>query len=279
MKLSFSSITLGGGPNYFLTDWKGLDGDLDNVIIKIPRTDYSREISDYLSTKIRTFTGTLLGNSANDFRTKKLNLVNLLRQDFTFTLVDDYKNSDGSITVFGTYQFNGKIISFDANQGMRSNLSEYTLQIVSEDPMIYSSTLNTFTSKIHMSGFIFPLVFPLLFASTDNQMSINNTNTAVYPTITITGPLTNLTVKNETTGEFFTYTGTLTSTDQLVITPIIPDPIKIRKNGVSVLSSCNANWDTFLLSPGVTVLTFLLDSGEDTTTSAVLTYRDAYIGI
>ncbi len=279
MKLSFSDITLGGGPNYFLTDWKGLDGSLDNNIIKIPRSDYSRNISDYLGIKSRTFKGTLVGNDADDFRDRKIGLINLLRQDFTFTLIDDYKNSDGSTTIYNTYQFDGKITSFEANAAMRSNLSEYLLQIACPDPLIYSSTLQTFTSKIHMPGFVFPFIFPFIFSGRDNQITVTNVGVTVYPTITITGPLTNLTIKNERSGEVFTYTDTLISTDQLVITPVTSDPIKIRKNGVSVLSLCNANWNTFLLEPGDTTLTFFLDSGEGPTTQAVLTYRDAYIGI
>lgn len=284
MKLIFDGVTLGGGSNYFLDDaTKGLSGELNNVTLKIPRTDFSKNIADFLQPKIRVFTGTIVGDDVEDFRAKKRSFVNKLRQIYTFTLQDDYTNADGTTTIYEEYEFAGKIVEFDCNLELRSNMGRFRLQIFCEDPLLYLTTAVTDTSNIKQRGFTFPLVFPFVFTGRDNVLEVDNTGEVdVYPTITIHGAGTNFEIINESseeTNKVFTFTGTLNNIQELVLTPIITDPIKARLDGISVIQYTNNNFEALRLKPGANTLTFFLESGEDSFTEATISFKPAFIGI
>src|SRR5690554_1888511 len=99
MRLIFDGITLGQAKNYGISLVEGLSGDLRNINIEIPDSDFTRNITNRLNPKIRTFSGVLVGDDAEDFRERKRQLVNKLRQNYTFTLEDRYQDG-GGYTVF-----------------------------------------------------------------------------------------------------------------------------------------------------------------------------------
>ncbi|MFX1499344.1 MAG: hypothetical protein ACFFDH_00105 [Promethearchaeota archaeon] len=287
MRLLFDGLTLGNGPNYYLNSdlSPALDGSLDNITINVPRTDFTKDIDDFLSERIRAFTGTIVGNDQDDFRQKKRALANRLRQTFTFTLEDDYLDTDGSETIFDTYEFTGKIIDFTVNPGWISNKSNFILQIYCEDPNLYLLPEVNETLDITTPGFAFPLVFPFVFSggTTNTITVINEGLVQVYPTITINGPLTNLTIvmNNDIfTNEQFVYTNTIVDGDSIVITPIPTDPIKVRdQDGDSVLRFTNSNFKAVTLQPGDNVLSFLADADIGENTSANIRFKSAFIAI
>ena len=285
MKLAFNSITLGGGLPYFLDDkTKGLSGELNNISIKIPRTDYSKNIADYLDPKIRVFTGTFVGSDQEDFRSKKRDLVNMLRKSFLFTLTDDYVNNDGSTTVHETYEFTGKIIDFDCNLELRSNMGRYRLQVFCEDPLLYLTTPVTDECEVKPRGFTFPLFFPFVFTGRDNVMILDNTGEVdVYPTITIHGGGRNFEIVNETSdlsNKVFRYNASLNGIQELVLTPNVTEAVKARVGGISVVRNTNSNWEALKLKPGQNVLTFFLEEGTATAeTLASISFKPAFLGI
>jgi Phage tail protein len=95
------------------------------------------------------------------------------------------------------------------------------------DPRVYSgTTATTVNLPTPPGGMTFPATFPLAFGggSTAGVITCNNTgNIEMRPIITITGPVTNPTVENATTGYSLTFSNpnqtsyTLNSGDQLVI--------------------------------------------------------------
>lgn len=97
MKIKFDDIQLGGGPFYLDENFnRSFGGETDNVNINIPRTDYTKNVADYLKPKIRAFSGTLVGNNTKHFRDLKRDFVNKLRTETTFTIVDDVVNPVGT---------------------------------------------------------------------------------------------------------------------------------------------------------------------------------------
>lgn len=285
MKLIFDNLTLGDGQNYTLgRKVLGLSGNLDLTKIKIPRSDYSRHISSYLGDKIRIFSGWILGEGLDDIRERKRELKNRLRQDYTFTLVDDYIDANGDTVVFASYTFNGRLQEAlcDDEQWFADKVP-YSIMISSEDPYLYDVNAISDTASIKERGFTFPLIFPFVFTGQDNVIVVNNTGgVPVFPTITLHGALRNLEIVHEnatTVNKSFTYSGVLTGSDELIITPFPYDPIKVRKNGVSALRNTNYNFAALEMPVGINTFTFFLDSDEDSNTEASISFSPAYIGI
>lgn len=103
MKLQWDNFTLGGGPNFFLDgELTGLSGQLQNIVINIPRTDYTKNVDDFLTPKLFFFTGTLIGDDPEDYREKKREFANELRKEFTFTLIDDIVRGESWYTPVDT---------------------------------------------------------------------------------------------------------------------------------------------------------------------------------
>ena len=283
MKLTFNGITLGAGPRYYL-DRRiiGLDGDLQNINERVPRTDFSRNIADYLKPKVRTFSGTLIGTDQDDFRTQKRVLTNLLRQEFTFTLVDDYKDADGTVTTFATYTFDGKLISVKANDNdPNSNRTTYLVQILSENPVLNLEPAISETADISESGFVFPLIFPFVFSSNTNVITVTNSGLVdAWPTITLTGPFTNLTIVAEDSqlvNNQFKYNGTVVDGSVLTLVPAPNNAVKAFVDGVPAVANTNSNWEALKVQPGVNNFSFFADSGIGANTGVTFEFNSAFI--
>jgi hypothetical protein len=285
MKISFGSYILGGGSNWYLKpDFKGLEAKIDNVAVRVPRTDYIRNITHYADNHLKAFSGRIVGNNVSNLRLLKRNLANEIGNTYTFTITDDIINADGTTTVYETYEITGKIIDVTVNDDFRTNTSLWGIQIYCEDPFFYLTTAVTDDCDIEPRGFTFPLIFPFVFSGRDNVMTLTNSGAIeIYPTITIHGALNNLEIVNETsslTDKIFKYNSFLTESNVLVLTPKPNDPIKARKDGVSVIQYTNSNWDALKLKVGVNVLTFFLEEdSKGNNTKASISFKPGYWGI
>ncbi len=283
MKLTFNSIVIGGGANYFLiSSDKGLNPDLDNVMVKIPRTDYGKSVTDHLALKLRSFDCMLVGDDAEDYRDKKRALKNFVRNSYTFQLDDETRQTNGSFTTYASYEFTGKIVAVDFTKEFVSH-GNFMIQIACDDPFLYLLPAESDSITITTSGTVFPLVFPLVFSGVDNSLIVTNSGgVPVYPTITITGPGTEFVIINEDSdldNKQFIYSATLLLGETLIITPVPNDPIKVRKNGVSVIQYSNSNFEALKLGLGESTLTFIVGSNNTAATSATVSFKSPFIGI
>lgn len=101
-------------------------------------------------------------------------------------------------------------------------LSNITIQFSASDPCLYSTpTLNPGVSPpSSTAGFSFNLGFNLSFGggSVAGALSINNTgNVDARPILVVTGPCTNPSITNGTTGLNMTFNVTMAAGDQLVV--------------------------------------------------------------
>lgn len=286
MKLTIgdTGITLGGGPNYFLnSEWPGMDPSLNNITTIIPRTDFSKNIDDFIEPKIRTFSGKLIGDDPKDFRTRKRELASLIRTPQTFTLVDDFDDGAG-FTTFETYTFTGKIIAVETNNDLRSTLSNYVISIFCEDPTLFLTPGIDVNLGLAVAGFTFPLIFPFIFAGGDNSVTVTNTGlVTVFPTITVTGGAADLTIvvgTATTTNQTFTYSQSIPSGEDIVITPIPNDPVKIRdQNGASAIAFTNNNFEALAINPGDNTFSFFSTSGIDSNSNVNIKFNSGFVGI
>lgn len=101
---------------------------------------------------------------------------------------------------------------------------QFAISLVAADPRIYSADL--FSSSVNASdtagatGAAWPWKFPLSFgaAVTNGQVFIENDGNALtYPVLTITGPGTNPSVINATTGQVISFIYTLAAGETLVV--------------------------------------------------------------
>lgn len=160
--------------------------------------------------------------------------------------------------------------------------AEFGAELFAPDPRVYSATLSTASYDPTLagsgSGVAFPLAFPLTFGSaSSSQLVVDNAgNISTPPVLTVTGPVTNPIVDNDTTGEsVYTEGLSLSASDSLVIDTATRSA---TINGTAVPQYIDAEltrW--FELAPGQNLLRL---RGTGMTTGQTLltcTYRDARI--
>ena len=145
------------------------------------------------------------------------------------------------------------------------------------DPNYYDSTLQTASLSVSAApGRTYDRIYNLVygFGSSATLTNIVNSGWATtYPTITITGPITNPTLGNVTTGQYLNLSGTITNTDTLVIDT---QNKLITLNGASARNLLSSG--TWFAAPAGTSQYYL--TGSTTTaglTAATVTWYNAYI--
>jgi hypothetical protein len=286
MKIAFDGITIDGfgSTRYHLTDMGGFNPDPEHVSTKVPRTDYTKFISDFFKEKIRTIEFEIESTSESDWRDLKRAMLGRIRNDYTFTITDDYYDlSTSSLVTYDTYTFDGRIIAITDDPEYSQLKTKMQIQIASEDPTIYGSPEVSESISIVAAGFGFPFGFPFGFGGATNVIEVTNTgNAPVYPTITITGGGTNFTITvptATTTDQVFEYNSTVVTGEQLIITPFPYDPTKARINGTSVIQNTNNNFDVLAVNPGVNTFVLNAVSGLDASSAANITFKPGCVGI
>ena len=120
-----------------------------------------------------------------------------------------------------------------------------------------------------------PLTSTIVSTSpTDPLVLTNAGNANAYPTFTITGPGTDFTISNSTTGHSFTVSETLLAGESIIIDPWKKE---ITKSGSNILGSFSGSW--IYLQAGVNTITFSTLSGSTTDTQLRTVFKDTYLGI
>jgi hypothetical protein len=151
------------------------------------------------------------------------------------------------------------------------------VQFFCPDPNYYDSTQQTASMVVSdPPGRTYNRIYNLVYGSGSYATTTNITNNGwatTYPTITLTGPITNPTLGNVTTGEYLLLSGTFANTDTLVID--LYNKL-ITLNGVSARNLLSTG--TWFAAPAGTSQYYL--TGSFTTsglTAATVTWYNAYI--
>lgn len=154
--------------------------------------------------------------------------------------------------------------------------SQYTF--FAPDPRYYSATITTGTMNPQAApGRTYNRTYNLVYGggSLTNSLAVVNYGWATtYPTITITGPVTNPQVGNITTGQYLVVNTSLTNTDTLVIN--LYDKL-VTLNGASARNLLAGNSQWFGAPPGTSNFYFTGSSTLVGTTSATVVYQSAYV--
>lgn len=217
-------------------------------------------------------TGDLIGT---DVYEKRRQLVKVLRQTGSMKLLQFTTYDDLPL------QCEVEVVSY--KNPYTHQIHTFLIELVAPDYRFYSQTETTVNigRSVLLGGGSIPTAVPMsLPLSAASELGVNTIVTSIGteqtdPIITIYGPGTNFTLRNESIDAELLLTLTLTSEDSVVI------DIKnktVVKNGVTNVYT-NASGDFWSIQPGENDLTFLVQSGFTTDTLLEIKYRDAYGGI
>lgn len=145
------------------------------------------------------------------------------------------------------------------------------------DPRYYDNNLQTASMVVsNPPGREYNRTYNLVygFGTYATTTSVTNSGWATtYPTITITGPITNITIGNSTTGNYLNLSGTITNTDTLVID--LYNKL-ITLNGASARNLLSSGtW--FGAPPGTSQYYLTGSTTVSGLTAATVTWYNAYI--
>jgi hypothetical protein len=161
------------------------------------------------------------------------------------------------------------------------NIPIVTIELYATSPYLEAGgseglTTATLSLPVVSGGVEFDAEFDLGFGTVGTSGTVAVTNSGasdMYPTIDITGPVTNPVVTNLTTGEWWGYTGTVSSGDTLTV--------DTKARTVLMNGSANryylmtAGSEFFSLDPGSSTLRYNADAY--TASTATITARSAWV--
>ncbi len=164
------------------------------------------------------------------------------------------------------------------------------LRFYAPDPVWIDPVLQSASWTLSpLDQLVFTATFPIVFGTTTIASTRNLTYLGTwlsYPVIYITGPITNPTVTNSTTGEVLALTYTISAGEQVTIDCSYGAKTIINNSGTNLIGYLSTDSDlaTFHLEPhpgaalGVNSLTFV-GSDCSVATEGRLTYYTRFIGI
>lgn len=155
---------------------------------------------------------------------------------------------------------------------------EFFLDLYAPDYQLYAQSPSaTSLSRTVGGGFILPVILPIVStASTGGVATVpNNGTTESFPTVTISGPMTNPIIINSTLNRYVQLNLTIQTGEQVTIDM---KNKTIMKDGQSVIQNKVAGSQFWWLNSGDNSIRVQSSSSSDTGTVQV-SYRHAYIGV
>ena len=181
-----------------------------------------------------------------------------------------------------SYQLSCNVISFDLPMDRRNFSTDFKLELVAPDPVIYEYTSGTELSaplfKLVSGGYTFPVTYPYTYAPSTQPTSINNTGLVpVKPRIELTGVMTNPRVLNRLTGLLVQLNDLVTGPDDLVVIDMYESTVTL--NGTTIFYKRDTQTTTFWsLLPGENLVE-LSTIGSGDTVTGVVKWRPGVMGI
>jgi len=276
-QFQFGSFTFGAGSNYQILSVDGLEG-----LPELSTQDSDRGFNDgmfsgrdFLRGRQLIFQMLVLAGSGNSAQ-QNFNLLQtslLYQQQGTTAMNFKLSPTDSE------YLINARVRSVKAivDPEFTYGFIKVAVNMFCPDPRYYSATTTTATMTVQPpQGRTYDRTYNLVYgggALSSSTVITNNGWTTTYPTITITGPATNIVLGNIGMGEYLTINYALTNTETLVIDL---DQKTITLNGVYARNLLAGNSKWFSAPPGTSNFYFTA-SNTDGSTSAVAVYRSAYV--
>jgi hypothetical protein len=228
--------------------------------------------SQFYGMRLITLTGTIFGTPAELEATRR----NLAAAVATSSVVMNITTNAGS-----QYLINCNIDSLDMPILRSVNQAPFKISLIATDPTIYdnsaSGLMSVTVNPARGGGVTWPITWKITWAAGSQPTTVNNTgNVTVYPTITLTNKMTNPTITNQTTGQFFTLTGLTTTAGDVLVIDMKNRTVLL--NGGSVLPFVTSTSSWWPLLPGNNGINLTTNDGTDTTVATV-SWRSGYRAI
>lgn len=157
--------------------------------------------------------------------------------------------------------------------------ARYAVTIVGPDPRIYTTVIRTNsydpTASLAGGGAAMPLVFPIVFsATTATSLTADNQGTApTPPRFTISGPVTNPIVDNDSLGVSIVTTAQLGASDELIIDTATRDVLLNGAQRKDLISPGDTAW--WELQPGENLVRLRGSGMVADQTQLLVAWRDA----
>ena len=282
-QFQFGGLQFGSGTPFAVIDIDGLEG-LPGLRVQDDNRGFNdgafsgRDFYDGRSIvmTIHTFAGN--GNSAQQNYNLLQNAL-LPQQQGTQALQFLLSAADTAKTINARVRQNRTLVDVDYTLGMiRSQWTFY-----SPDPRYFDATSSLVSLNPQtFNGRSYSKTFSYTFGSGSNQVQSYTSNLGRVNSggvVTITGPVTNPNIGSVTQNKYLTVSTTLASTDTLTMdltnkTVTLTDSTGAVTNIRNLLSN-GSSW--FDIQPGLNALYFTGTSMTVGTTSASITYSNAYI--
>lgn len=274
--LQFNGITVGIGGNYHLETLEGLLlGNIEFNSYLIPQTNSSKIVSNYIKSKIITIDIGVRGNDLADFYVKRKALLNAVYPQANELVEFTYTTDEGDI-----YVFNGALRGVPAENTRAGAYQVLGFSFYIPDGQIRGSILNsqTLSQTGVATGAVLPFTLPVLLGTATGGATINNAGNGYAPiNITITGPGTNFTILNQTTNQSMSIDNLSLISGQTI--QIDGTAQTVKQSNVSIYQYVTSDSVFPTLAPGNNNLAFYVDTGATSSTQAVITWYNTYVGI
>lgn len=179
------------------------------------------------------------------------------------------------------YTLNVYLDQLDMPVSRTPNMCNYKLSLVAPDVNIYDNSaggaLSATLPRATSGGFAWPITWPIVWNPGSTATDIVNTGSVVvYPMFTLTGIMTNPTITNQTTGQFYTLQGLTTAATDVVTIDMKNRAVLLNDGSILPYMTSTSTW--LALMTGDNSMTLQTTSSSDTVTCRV-SWQAAYRGI
>jgi hypothetical protein len=229
--------------------------------------------AQFYSVRLLSLTGHMFGADAPGLDTIRKNLAAAVASS---PIIVNITTNGGAMYTLTAY-----LDTLDMPISQAPNVANYKLSLIAPDPNIYDNSsggaLSTTVPLTAQGGLRWPITWPIQWLGGSGATTVTNTgNVAIYPKIVLTNVMTNPTITNSTTGQFFTLQGLTTVAGDVVTIDMLNRTVLL--NGGSVLAYMTSTSSWWPLLPGGNSISLTTVSSGDTVTANV-TWRPAYRGI
>lgn len=277
MIITLNSFPINDGSNSCWLDGKagGVSG-LELPTVRTSTGNYAGKDGGYIgaqffSARDITIYGVAFSSDVSTLETTRKALqAALLGDSVAMTILT---NAGASYTVYANL--------LDFQMPIKDNVfsASFKIELLAGDPTIYETSVSELTAGLSLQtsgGYTYPVVYPVIYAGGSLPQTVTNAGTvAVYPTITLTGLMTDPVLTNNTTLEQFALNITTSSSDVVVINM---QQHTVLLNGGNIIGDVGTDSTWWGLLPGDNSITLSSASSGDTVTG-VISWLSGVMGI